>query len=290
MPDINTSDLDNAIKGVADSLNDILKTALTQNDVRMQSLTSVDFNASGDSSIYGKGLQWTGEGVSKQFIYRANPDRIYTSESIDLNNGQNYMIGNKVVISAHEIGPSVRNSNLTKVGILQNLKTQGNLTIDDYIYYNSDAMRLGFGTEAPNASISIASLESEFIVDVENIATRIGTFTTDDLHIVTDNTTRLTVTGNGNIVIGDENSKTKVNGKLGVNVNNMASDVDLEVRGSIKFDNKKFSAGESIPTSGSYRKGDIVWSDDPKPTGYIGWVCIKDGTPGEWKPFGNISA
>ena len=290
MPEINTADLDNALQGVADSLNDIIKTALTKNDVRMQSLTSVDFNANGDAGIYGKGLQWSGEGVTKQLIYRANPDRIYTSESIDLNNGQNYMIGNKTVLSAHEIGPSVRNSNLTQVGILQNLKTQGNLCIDDYIYYNSDAMRLGFGTEVPNESVSITSLESEFIIDVEDVSTRIGTFTTDDLHIVTDNTTRITVTSNGQIVIGDDGSRTKINGKLGVNVNNMAHDVDLEVRGGLKFDSKKFTTGDGVPTSGSYKKGDIVWTNDPKPTGFVGWVCIKEGTPGEWKAFGNISS
>ena len=151
-------------------------------------------------------------------------------------------------------------------------------------------MRLGFGTEAPNASVSVTSLESEFIIDVEDVSTRIGTFTTDDLHIVTDNTTRITVTSNGNIAIGDESSRTKINGKLGVNVNNMASDVDLEVRGGVKFDNKKFTTGDSVPTSGSYKKGDIVWSNDPKPTGYIGWVCIKEGTPGEWKSFGIIAS
>ena len=39
-----------------------------------------------------------------------------------------------------------------------------------------------------------------------------------------------------------------------------------------------------------YKKGDIVWTNDPKPTGFVGWVCIKEGTPGEWKAFGNISS
>ena len=81
MPEINTADLDNALQGVADSLNDIIKTALTKNDVKMKSVTSVDFNANGDASIYGKGLQWTGEGVTKQLIYRANPDRTRSRRS-----------------------------------------------------------------------------------------------------------------------------------------------------------------------------------------------------------------
>lgn len=290
MPEINTADLDRAIRDVADSLHNILNTALSTNDVRMQSLASIDFNASGDAGIYGKGLQWSGEGPSKQFIYRANPDRIWTSESIDLNTGQTYMIGNRVVLTAHEIGSSVRSSNLTSVGTLENLRTSGDLVIDGYIHYNSDSMRLGFGTEAPNANISVVSLESEFIIDVDSAATRIGTFTTDKLEIVTDNTPRIVIGPNGNINIGDQNTKTTVLGKLGVNVKNMPSDIDLDVRGGLRFQDKKFIVADNKPTEGAFKKGDIVWCDDPKPTGYIGWVCIKDGTPGEWKTFGLISS
>jgi len=290
MPEINTADLNNAIQGVADSLHDILNTALSNNDVRMQSLTSVDFNAAGEAGIYGKGLQWTGEGPSKQLVYRANPDRIWTSESIDLGNGQNYMIGNRVVLSANELGSSIRSSNLTSVGTLENLRTSGDLVIDGYIHYNSDAMRLGFGTDAPNASISVVSLESEFIIDVEDTYTRIGTFTTDTLKVVTDNTPRIVIGPSGNIDIGREGTRTTVMGRLGVNTKNSPSDIDLDVRGGLRFQDKKFTVSDNKPTEGTFKQGDIVWHSDPKPTGYIGWVCIKDGTPGEWKTFGLISS
>jgi len=290
MPEINTADLNNAIQGVADSLHDILNTALSNNDVRMQSLTSIDFNAAGEAGIYGKGVQWTGEGPSKQLIYRANPDRIWTSESIDLGNGQNYMIGNRVVLSANELGSSVRNSNLTSVGTLENLRTSGDLVIDGYIHYNSDSMRLGFGTDGPNASISVVSLESEFIIDVEDTYTRIGTFTTDTLKVVTDNTPRIVIGPSGNIDIGREGTRTTVMGRLGVNTKNSPSDIDLDVRGGLRFQDKKFTVSDNKPTEGTFKQGDIVWHSDPKPTGYIGWVCIKDGTPGEWKTFGLISS
>jgi len=290
MPEINTADLNNAIQGVADSLHDILNTALSNNDVRMQSLTSVDFNAAGEAGIYGKGLQWTGEGPSKQLVYRANPDRIWTSESIDLGNGQNYMIGNRVVLSANELGSSIRNSNLTSVGTLENLRTSGDLVIDGYIHYNSDSMRLGFGTDAPNASISVVSLESEFIIDVEDTYTSIGTFTTDTLKVVTDNTPRIVIGPSGNIDIGREGTRTTVMGRLGVNTKNSPSDIDLDVRGGLRFQDKKFTVSDNKPSEGTFKQGDIVWHSDPKPTGYIGWVCIKDGTPGEWKTFGLISS
>jgi len=57
----------------------------------------------------------------------------------------------------------------------------------------------------------------------------------------------------------------------------------------LSFANKKFITGTSKPNAGTYRKGDICWNSDPEATAYIGWVCIKEGTPGEWLPFGQIT-
>ena len=56
----------------------------------------------------------------------------------------------------------------------------------------------------------------------------------------------------------------------------------------MKFENKKFEVGVEPPSNGIYVKGDIVWNQEPRPTGYVGWICIKNGTPGDWKPFGVI--
>ena len=63
----------------------------------------------------------------------------------------------------------------------------------------------------------------------------------------------------------------------------------MTVEGPISFSRKKFEVGSGIPRSGQYNKGDIIWNDDPKPSDYIGWVCITSGSPGSWLPFGNIS-
>ena len=46
----------------------------------------------------------------------------------------------------------------------------------------------------------------------------------------------------------------------------------------------------SIPSSGTYVVGDIIWNLTPTSGGYIGWVCIEEGTPGKWKGFGSISS
>jgi len=290
MTQLNTSELDTAIQDLGASLSSIINRALTVDDMRMQALSSVEFQAD-DDGIYGKGLRWAGTGPTKQLIYRSNPDRIWTDESIDLGNEACYMIGNTPVLRASELGAGVRTSNLVTVGTLQNLHTSGNLSIDEFIFYNSDTESLGIGTEGPNGKLSIATLDAEFIVDTIPGAVKLGSWTSDDLRILTDDTTRVIVRANGNIDLGDPDgtdTKVTVHGKLGIGVNNIDSDVSLSTSGPVKFENKKFMNGTEEPTSGTFRQGDIVWNENTVSTGYIGWVCTRAGAPGEWKPFGQI--
>lgn len=257
-------------------------------DTRIERSSPLEFYPD-KTGIYGKGIYWRANGTTKQLIYRANPDRLWTTEILDLNSEAYYSIDNTPVLRKNELGSSVRKSYLTEVGTLQNLKTQGSLTIDDYVYYVSDAQRLGFGTESPNGTLGLVSLDSEFIIDVEGSNSRIGNYTTDDLEIVTDDTARIVISKTGNIVIGSNyETKTTVQGKLGVNVKN--PDVDISTAGAVRFEGKKFQVGNTSPTNGSYEKGDVVWNDNPKPTGYVGWICVREGAPGDWKPFGQISS
>jgi hypothetical protein len=129
--------------------------------------------------------------------------------------------------------------------------------------WDSETRRLGIGTKAPNAILSIASLEAEFIVDVDQEAVHVGTWTTDDLHIITDDTARISVTRAGKITLGTRSkpTETTVYGALNVNVNNPTGDVDIETAGPIRIAGRKFSVGSDAPKAGSYRQGDIVWND-----------------------------
>ena len=290
MTQLNTSELDTAIQDLGSSLSSIINRALTVDDMRMQALSSVEFQADGDG-VYGKGLRWQGTGPTKQLIYRSNPDRIWTDESIDLGNEACYMIGNTPVLRMTELGSAVRNSSLVTVGTLQNLNTNGNLNIDSYIFYNTDTESLGIGTESPNGKFAVATLDAEFIIDTAPGTVKLGTWTSDDLTILTDDTARLVVRSNGNIDLGNPDgneTKVVVHGKLGVGVNQVDSDVSLSTSGPVKFENKKFMNGTEEPTSGIFRQGDIVWNENTISTGYIGWVCTRAGSPGEWKPFGQI--
>lgn len=261
-------------------------------DVRNERSTPLEFLPDANG-LNGKGLLWKSDGPTKQFTFRSNPDRIWSSENIDIDKERSYNIGNVPVLMANELGNSIKYSNLIKVGTLQNLRTSGDLVIDEFIHYSGESQRIGFGTEAPNANISVTSFESEFIIDVEQSATRIGTWTTDDLQIVTDNTPRITVAANGTVRIGQpggNSGRLNVFGKLGVGVNNVPEGMSLSVSEGIQLQGRKIFNSDNIPTEGNYRLGDIAYNTKPQPTGYVGWVCVIEGSPGVWRPFGQIAS
>jgi hypothetical protein len=260
-------------------------------DVRHERSSPLEFASEDSPSAYGKGLHWKGSEPTKQFILRNTPDRLYSTETLDLAKEKEYMIDKVPVLGRHELGRTVTKSNLRSVGTLDDLKVSGDLNVDEFLFYNSISQRLSLGLEEPNGMFSLASLNGEFIIEPQGPSTKIGNYTNSDLTLVTDDTNRLTITRNGHIHLGPKGAKdaqVSVNGKLGIGVNNVSTDVDLEVSGPIRIENKKFEVASNKPTSGLYNIGDIVWNDQPKPTGYVGWICTKTGTPGLWKSFGQI--
>jgi hypothetical protein len=288
MSEQNQSELDSVISALGTAISNTVHGAMSAEDANVKALASIKFVAKPDGTLTGLGLSWTGGGPNKQLMFRASPDRFWSTESIDLNEDKAFMIGNNVLLSKTELGSSVRTSNLSKVGTLNNLRTQGDLVIDDYIYYTSSSESLGIGTEAPNGKLGIATLDGEFVVDTASGKINIGSWTSTDLHVVTDNRSRLIIGADGNIVIGDRATKTVVNGTLGINVSNV-NNAAFAVNGGMKLEGKKISYAGHAPKDGRCNEGDITFCSNPKPGGYVGWVCIESGTPGMWSPFGKIA-
>jgi hypothetical protein len=46
----------------------------------------------------------------------------------------------------------------------------------------------------------------------------------------------------------------------------------------------------SVPTTGEFKRGDIIWNSEPSAGGTMGWVCVTSGSPGTLKAFGDIAA
>ena len=97
-------------------------------DVRNERTSPLEFQGG-----HGKGLIWTGVGHTRQFTFQPNPDKLFSSEHIDLNREKSYMIEGIPVLEFTKLGDSVTNSKLTSVGTLKNLRLEGSLNVDEYV-------------------------------------------------------------------------------------------------------------------------------------------------------------
>lgn len=240
-----------------------------------------------------KGLHWSGNGYTKQLIFAPNPDRFFVSENVDLARGKGYHVNGIKLLDEKELGASVSKSSLREVGVLKGLIVEGSVSVNQCFYYDGINDRLGIGTEQPKATINLVDFTGVDIIigSQDTNRAKIGTANGSDVEIVTDDTARLTVSANGNITLGNKNNppiNVSVHGTLSVNVNTPDNRAQLNVAGAIKFNNKLHLSGNSAPTSGTYNVGDIVWNAEPQQRKFIGWVCVREGSPGIWCEFGEI--
>jgi hypothetical protein len=271
------------------ALTDLLKEVLSEG----QDIDSAEFPfivIKGD--IDGKGIIWTGQGNNKQFLFAANPDKFFVSETVDLAKGKSFSINNLKVLDEKELGTTVTKSNLREVGRLKGLIVDGGLSVNQYLVYDPNTDRLGIGTDQPNATLSIVDQNIELVLGASepNVGS-IGTYNSANLQLVTDNTARVTIEAGGNIILGNPSAgdvNVTVLGRLGVNVSKPDPRSALHVNGALKFNDKLHLSGREAPTSGAYNEGDIVWNTDPQPGKFVGWVCTRAGNPGLWSGFGRI--
>jgi len=274
-----SNNINQALQDLANALSD---------DGSIAANRSISFSG----NIYDKGFFWAGNDYTKKFVLVADEDRIFSSESIDIARGKHLAMNGQAVLTEDALGLGVTKSNLREVGRLKGLIVDGSVSINQYVYFDHHSDRLGIGTEEPNAALSVAEDGIEVVIGSEDFTKGfVGTFGSHDLEIKTDNTARITVGAGGNITLGNDNSapiQVAVNGKLSIGVNNPDTDVDLHVRGAIKFNNKKHLSGTAPPVGGVFNEGDIVWNSAPRQRQHIGWVCVRAGNPGNWAPFGDI--
>jgi hypothetical protein len=245
-------------------------------DNRIDRYQPLEFKTSRERGIYGQGLIWTGTGDMRQFIMRADTDRLWSTESIDLAEDKSYMINGSSVLSSVGLGPTVTRSNLSKLGTLEELNVEGEATFMDRINASRAILnaKVILFNDGPEFTISNGKLASNDKVSIEILATE--KFYADQHEIVIGNKQ-------------DTRKPVKIFGQLTIGINTPPEGVDLAVSGNIQFADKKFVTGSSIPVSGSFSKGDICWNSNPTIDNFVGWICTESGAPGHWLPFGAIS-
>jgi hypothetical protein len=272
------------INAIVDALNNFL----SAQDIGLDNISHIKFK----HPVSGKGILWSGDDYTKQLVYQQEQNTIFSSENVSLAKNKSFKINDQTVLDTETLGNSVTKSNLREVGRLKGLIVDGGLSVNNYLVFDATSDRLGIGTEEPNAALSIVDDSVELAFGARDYDKgSIGTFNNKDLHFITDNTSRLSIGADGNIVLGNRNNgeiTVMVQGKLGIDVNTIDSRAKLHVNGAIKYNDNMHMKGSEPPSGGTFTPGDIVWNSDPKPGSFVGWVCVKAGNPGMWNPFGEI--
>lgn len=253
-----------------------LKVETLVSDTRIDRYQPLEFKATRDGAIYGKGLVWSGTGATRQLVMMAGPDRLWTSESIDIAMDQSYYINGNAVLSANHLGGNVTGSRLTSVGVLESLEVQGTAK-----FYNDLDVQ---GTAQLKTAVFTNGVKWLNIT-----SSRINTSGELSINVAED---EVFYADQNEIAVGNKDNTrraVKIYGPVSVGVSNPDPKVDLTIKGDVSFANKKFTTGTSAPTEGMFSQGDICWNQNPTSDNYIGWVCTQEGAPGVWLPFGAIA-
>ncbi len=132
--------------------------------------------------------------------------------------------------------------------------------------------KVGVNTLEPGGTLGVAKDGLEVVIDVVGSTPFVGTNTSDRFSIGTNREPTLFVSHDN---------------KIGIKVKTPKQ--DLDVAGPIRFQGQTHQYMSGEPKNGSHERGDIVWNSEPGPAKALGWVCVKSGTPGTWRHFGNIS-
>ena len=171
--------------------------------------------------------------------------------------------GNEVLWK-DRLGNSVKTSKLTEVGVLKTLNVADTLTVD--------GGRVGINSIEPGGKFGVAVEGLEVIIDVVGSTPFVGTNTSDKFAIGTNREPTLFVSHDN---------------KIGIKIKNPKQ--DLDVAGAIRYQGQTHSYSTNKPIQGTHERGDIVWNAEPEAGKALGWVCVKSGSPGTWKHFGNIT-
>lgn len=123
------------------------------------------FRHSDNSAPYQTGLLWKHDLSTKQFVYAAAPDRLYTTETIDLAEGKWFSIDGNLIVSRTTLGDSVTNSNIEKLGILRTLEVEGESNFKASINVNN--INVSTLSNSDRFSIIVDS-EEELVINANN--------------------------------------------------------------------------------------------------------------------------
>jgi hypothetical protein len=132
--------------------------------IRVKNLIKIDeaeqldaFTYSGETpqALDNKGLVWKEAGGLHQFVFRSEPRRLFSTESIDIHKSARYQLGGEDVIIQGRLGNSIVHSKLRSVGVLESITVAGDVNLSETVFVKNSLGRIGVNTEQPNAALSV---------------------------------------------------------------------------------------------------------------------------------------
>lgn len=174
-----------------------------------------------------------------------------TEKGVDLNR---ITMGGRDVVKDNQLGYHITDSNLQRVGVLNDLQTSGENLLSETLYVTQ--RRVGVNTMDPSSAFVVWDEEVELVAAKRKA-----------------DTGYLGTTRHQPVVLGSNN-------KENIYLN---TDGGVEIE-KLSVGNVPMSSAAVIPNYEGIT-GEIVWNENPGPGGSIGWVCI-GGT--RWAKFGTI--
>jgi hypothetical protein len=189
------------------------------------------------------------------YYYQARTDNFDVLNSIRIK-------GNEVLWQ-DRLGNSVTKSRLQELGVLKELNVADTLQV----FKN----KVGVNLLEPTGPFGVSVDGIEITTNVRGDTGYVGTVTSTPFAIGVSNEPTLYVSHDN---------------KIGIKIKKPKA--DLDVAGYIRYQGQTHQYLEATPTAGVWSQGDIVWNTQPERGSVLGWVCIKSGAPGTWRPFVSI--
>jgi hypothetical protein len=241
-----------SVKGIVEADTLIVKKIIREDAA--EQLDAFTYTADNARALNGKGITWKEKDSLHQIIFRDEPNRFYSTDSIDLHKSGKFQIGGEDVLAQGRLGNSILHSKLRSVGLLDVLNVAGDVNLADVAFIKNSVSRLGINTDQPKSALGVVDGNVEIVIgsDGENKAV-IGTWTNHSLSLVTDNTRRMHFNGN-TVEIGSaksRNSTVKIYGTL--EVDSIIADTRIEKTSPVEFTASK---------NNSYFGTGLAWKGD----------------------------
>ena len=217
---------------------------------------SIKLKITDDKVEVDSALEVAGELRCKMlYYYQARTDNLDVKNSIRIDRNE--------VLWKDRLGNSVTKSKLQEVGVLNELNVADTLQV----FKN----KVGVGLLEPVGPFGVAKDGIEVTTDIKGDTGFVGTVDSTPFSIGVSNEPTLYVSHDNRIGIKVKKPK-----------------ADLDVAGYIRYQGQTQQYLDKIPTAGTWSQGDIVWNTAPQKGTVLGWVCVKPGSPGTWRPFVSI--